>query len=133
MVVLGMISGTSADGIENAVLELFGIPPRLEWRLLFLEHIPFDSELRNEIFACFRPESGTAQKLVLNMFSIGVIIKQEKTCGNQMIGREAGNKKLIAREQRLTAEACGITEKEVKALQECHPICYCGPYAADRT
>jgi len=34
MRVVGLISGTSADGIEAAVVEISGTPPELEWRLL---------------------------------------------------------------------------------------------------
>ena len=65
-----------------------------------------------------RMKSGTAQKLVLNMLSTGVMIRQGKTYGNLMIDLEATNKKLVARKRRLTAAACGIPEDEAQQLLE---------------
>ena len=70
MIVLGMMSGTSGDGIDTAVAELFGISPRLEWKLLYHEHFPFDPELRKEIFACFRPETGTVDRICKLNFAL---------------------------------------------------------------
>ena len=70
MIVLGMMSGTSGDGIDTAILELFGIPPQIEWRIIFHEHIPFEENLRNEIFACFRPESGTVDRICKLNFAL---------------------------------------------------------------
>lgn len=65
-----------------------------------------------------RMKSGTVQKLVLNMLSTGVMIKQGKTYGNLMIDLEATNKKLVARKRRLSAAACDITEDEAQQLLE---------------
>ena len=70
MIVLGMMSGTSGDGIDTAITELFGIPPFLEWKLLYHCHIPFETDLRNEIFACFRPETGTVDRICKLNFSL---------------------------------------------------------------
>ena len=70
MIVLGMMSGTSGDGIDSAIVELFGISPQLEWRILFHEHIPFEENLRNEIFACFRPETGTVDRICKLNFAL---------------------------------------------------------------
>ncbi len=65
-----MMSGTSGDGIDTAVTELFGIPPKLEWKLIHHEHIPFDPDLREEIFACFRPETGTVDRICRLNFAL---------------------------------------------------------------
>ncbi len=71
MIVIGLMSGTSADGIDAAVVELLGAPPRLEWRVLGHSHISHSPDLRQEIFACFRPESGTVDRLCSLNFALG--------------------------------------------------------------
>ena len=71
MIVVGLISGTSADGIEAAVVELGGAPPALSWRLLKHQHASFAPALRDEILACFRPEHGTVDRLCALNFQIG--------------------------------------------------------------
>src|SRR5215472_4773653 len=47
--VLGMMSGTSADGIDAALVRISGAPPRLKIRLLNHTQQPFAPEVRNEI------------------------------------------------------------------------------------
>ncbi len=71
MIVVGMISGTSADGIEAVVTRLEGAPPALQWELLAHRHVPYAPELRTEVFACFRPETGTVDRLCALNFALG--------------------------------------------------------------
>jgi anhydro-N-acetylmuramic acid kinase len=47
--VLGMMSGTSADGIDAALVRISGAPPRLKIRLLNHMQQPFAPEIRKEI------------------------------------------------------------------------------------
>ena len=61
MIVIGLMSGTSADGIDAVVVELQGAPPALQWDLMTHTHIPHPSALRDEIFAAF--ETGNAAQL----------------------------------------------------------------------
>src|SRR5215468_9335054 len=49
MLVLGMMSGTSADGIDAALLRISGAPPDLNITLLSHAHQPFPPQVRNEI------------------------------------------------------------------------------------
>lgn len=63
MIVIGLMSGTSADGVDAAVVRLEGAPPALTWELLGHSHRPFAPELRTEIFNCFRPETGSVDRL----------------------------------------------------------------------
>ncbi len=51
--VLGMMSGTSADGVDAAVVEIHGSGPGLRWALLAFEHRPYSDELRDELLALF--------------------------------------------------------------------------------
>ena len=65
------MSGTSADGIDAAVVRLDGNPPLLAWKVLGHSHCLFTSELRAEIFACFRPETSSVDHLCRLNFALG--------------------------------------------------------------
>jgi|YNPBryantNP2012_1023418.scaffolds.fasta_scaffold02735_7 anhydro-N-acetylmuramic acid kinase len=71
MIVVGLMSGTSADGTDAAVVELWGAPPALGWRLLKHVAVPHPPELRAEIFAAFRPETGAVDRLCRLNFRLG--------------------------------------------------------------
>lgn len=71
MIVVGLMSGTSADGIDAAVVELDGAPPELRWKLLQHLLVPHPPELRAAIFAAFRPETGTVDRLCELNFALG--------------------------------------------------------------
>ncbi|MEE1929648.1 N-acetylmuramic acid 6-phosphate etherase [Streptomyces sp. TRM 70351] len=62
-----------------------------------------------------RLKAGTAQKLVLNMFSTITMIRLGKTYGNLMVDVRASNAKLHARSRRIVALATGAEEQEVEA------------------
>src|SRR5215470_14937021 len=47
--VLGMMSGTSADGIDAALVKISGTPPNLNIKLLGHTHQPFPPSIRKEI------------------------------------------------------------------------------------
>ncbi|TVU66726.1 N-acetylmuramic acid 6-phosphate etherase [Paenarthrobacter nitroguajacolicus] len=59
-----------------------------------------------------RLNSGTAQKLVLNMISTLVMVKLGKTYGNLMVDLRATNEKLLARSQRTVQHATGVSAQE---------------------
>jgi len=68
-----------------------------------------------------RLKAGTAQKLVLNMLSTGVMVRLGKTYGNLMVDVQQTNTKLIARAIRIVAQACDISEADAAhALKICH-------------
>ena len=71
MIVIGLMSGTSADGIDAAVVRLEGAPPFLAWEVLAHLHRPFISTLRDELFTCFRPETGSVDRLCRLNFMLG--------------------------------------------------------------
>ena len=76
MIVIGLMSGTSADGIEAAVVELSGTPAALDWQVLSHVHVDFDDHLRAEIFACFRPETSSVDRLCRLNFALGRALGQ---------------------------------------------------------
>jgi N-acetylmuramic acid 6-phosphate etherase len=59
-----------------------------------------------------RLKSGTAQKLVLNMISTGVMIKLGKVYENLMVDLRATNEKLIERAKGIVCKATGINMEE---------------------
>ena len=65
-----------------------------------------------------RLNSGTAQKLVLNMLSTGTMIKLGKVYGNLMVDVRATNEKLVERAKRIVCEATGITREESEKILE---------------
>ena len=71
MIVIGLMSGTSADGIDAAVVRLEGTPPSLTWEVLGYSYHSFTPELRSEIFTCFHPESGSVDRLCRLNFELG--------------------------------------------------------------
>ena len=71
MIGIGLMSGTSADSIDAACVRLEGAPPRLDWELLSFVTLPMVPGLRQQVFAAFRPETGTVDRLCGLNFTLG--------------------------------------------------------------
>lgn len=71
MLILGLMSGTSADGIDAVLADIQGTPPHLEWRVIAHITRPYPDALRGEIFSCFRPEGGSVDRLCALNFALG--------------------------------------------------------------
>jgi N-acetylmuramic acid 6-phosphate etherase len=66
-----------------------------------------------------RLKSGTAQKLVLNMISTGLMVKMGYVLGNLMVNLQLKNEKLLDRARRIVMEVTGCTgEEAVRAIEE---------------
>lgn len=66
-----------------------------------------------------RLKAGTAQKIVLNMISTGVMVKLGKVYGNLMVDLQAKNQKLRQRALNLVMKVCDCNEAHAqKALEE---------------
>lgn len=71
MLVLGMMSGTSADGIDVALARISGKPPKLSIKLEGHHHVPYSSVVRKAILRVAAGESsGVAEISQLN-FALG--------------------------------------------------------------
>jgi N-acetylmuramic acid 6-phosphate etherase len=67
-----------------------------------------------------RLKAGSAQKMVLNMLSTGVMIRLGKTFGNLMVDVQPTNVKLRGRARRIVAQACGLSEEAAgTVLEQC--------------
>jgi len=71
MLVLGMMSGTSADGIDVALARISGAPPNLNARLLDHTSVKFPSALRKEILRVAEQHPITAGALSQLNFRLG--------------------------------------------------------------
>ena len=63
-----------------------------------------------------RLKAGTAQKLVLNLISTGVMIRAGKTFGNLMVDVQTSNVKLRDRARRIVELACDLASQDAEAL-----------------
>ena len=71
-----------------------------------------------------RMKSGTAQKMVLNMLSTGVMIKRGKVYGNLMVDVKATNEKLCERAVSIVVRATGTDDATArKTLAQCGFSC----------
>ena len=71
MKIVGLISGTSADGIDAAVVDIEGEPPALEVELLSFTFVPFDRDRQQRIFSLFDPATGTVDRICQMNFALG--------------------------------------------------------------
>jgi N-acetylmuramic acid 6-phosphate etherase len=65
-----------------------------------------------------RMKSGTAQKMILNMISTGVMIKLGKVYGNLMVDVKATNEKLVERTKRIVCTATGVDQETATRVLE---------------
>jgi len=65
-----------------------------------------------------RMKAGTAQKMVLNMLSTGVMIRLGKVYENLMVDLKANNDKLVERARRIVMETTGVDYPAACAILE---------------
>jgi len=71
MLIVGLISGTSVDGIDAAVVEIHGAPPHLFAALRSFTFVPFSAGQRQQIFALFDPQTSRVNDICQMNFLIG--------------------------------------------------------------
>lgn len=76
MLVLGLMSGTSADGIDVALARIFGAPPHLHAKLLGHTSGKFPSQLRKEILRVAEQHPITAGELSQLNFRLGEVFAE---------------------------------------------------------
>lgn len=69
--VVGLISGTSADGIDAALVEVSGVGLRAHLRLIAGLTVPFRPADREELFRMFDPSSATVDRITAFNFHLG--------------------------------------------------------------
>jgi len=71
MIVIGLMSGTSVDGIDAVVAEIHGAPPALHVVQLAFTSQTFAPGLRERILRSFRPETSSVDEICALNFAIG--------------------------------------------------------------
>src|SRR3982074_8203 len=69
--VLGLMSGTSADGIDVALVKISGGPPRLNAKLLNFITLPFPDKVRSQVLHVAEGETVTASEISQLNFRLG--------------------------------------------------------------
>lgn len=72
MLVIGLMSGTSADGIDAVLMDITGAPPCLDWQLIKHIHQPFNLQVQAEILACYNPATSSSKRLCALNTALGV-------------------------------------------------------------
>jgi anhydro-N-acetylmuramic acid kinase len=76
MLVLGLMSGTSADGINVALARISGSPPRLDAKLLGHTSVSFPKAIRKEILRVAEQQTITAGELSQLDFRLGELFAE---------------------------------------------------------
>jgi len=71
MLVVGLMSGTSADGIDAALCEITGAPPNLHARILHAIAYPYPEGFQARILAASQPDTGRVDELCRLHFALG--------------------------------------------------------------
>lgn len=68
---IGLMSGTSVDGIDVAIVSISGEPPLLDVKMRYFETIPFTEDVRDRIFAMFQYDTATVADVSQMNFLLG--------------------------------------------------------------
>ena len=71
--VVGMMSGTSVDGVDAALVEISGTDSEPKVKLLAFENKPYPPQMREKIFSLFTPANATVDKVGYMNFLLGEI------------------------------------------------------------
>ncbi|HKS81610.1 MAG TPA: anhydro-N-acetylmuramic acid kinase [Candidatus Acidoferrales bacterium] len=71
MRVIGMMSGTSADGIDAALVEISGAPPRISAKFLAHHHVALPAPLRRDVLRIANGEAVTTAEISTLNFELG--------------------------------------------------------------
>ena len=71
MLIVGLMSGTSADGIDAAVCEITGEPPALQARILHAIAYPYPDGFQARILAASQADTGRVNEVCQLNFALG--------------------------------------------------------------
>ncbi|MDK2793637.1 MAG: anhydro-N-acetylmuramic acid kinase [Caldanaerobacter sp.] len=74
--VVGLMSGTSADGIDAALVKVKGRGLDTKVELLEFEKFPYEEEVQKKIFELFDPHTGTVEKICHMNFLLGELFAE---------------------------------------------------------
>lgn len=75
-IAVGLMSGTSADGVSAVLVEIEGNWLNTKFKIIGHKTYPYPNEVREKIFELFDPETGTVDKICTMNFILGKIFAQ---------------------------------------------------------
>ena len=101
---------------EQEILTL-GITSNPEGQLAYSVDLPLVADTGPEfVTGSTRLKAGTAQKLILNQLSTGIMIRCGRVLGNRMVDMQLANEKLVHRGARMVSEALNIPMDRAQQL-----------------
>lgn len=94
--VVGLMSGTSADGIDAAVCEISGSGRQTRVRLLHAHTAPYPEALRTEVLAVSLPPGGTVDRLCRVNYAVGEVFAGAALHAIHAAGLQPADLQLIA-------------------------------------
>lgn len=94
--VVGLMSGTSADGVDVAVCEIAGSGRSTRLRLLHALTLPYPDDVRAEVLAVALPPDGTVDRLCRLNYVLGDFFAEAALAGIGAAGLAPGDVHLIA-------------------------------------
>jgi anhydro-N-acetylmuramic acid kinase len=95
MLVLGLMSGTSADGIDIALANISGAPPRVKARLVNHTSVKFPAQVRAEILRVAEQRAITARELSQLNFRLGQLFAEAAKAACERFGVRMASVDLI--------------------------------------
>tara|TARA_B100000809_G_scaffold266395_1_gene328914 strand:- start:5720 stop:6907 length:1188 start_codon:yes stop_codon:yes gene_type:complete len=74
--IVGLMSGTSVDGVDASLVEVKGKGLETEVDLIAFDTFPFSADIRQRIFELFNPENSSVDKICQMNFLIGKIFAE---------------------------------------------------------
>ena len=93
--VIGLMSGTSADGVDVAVVDIIGSGLNTEVCLVTFETIQYKPEIRSRIFDLFRVETAKVDEICTMNFVIGKIFAESVLAVLEKVGMTSAQIDLI--------------------------------------
>ena len=75
-IIVGLMSGTSADGIDAAVVRVRGSGVRTRAEIIACVAVPYPAQDRQELFALFSTSTGTVERTCAFNFRLGTLFAQ---------------------------------------------------------
>jgi anhydro-N-acetylmuramic acid kinase len=96
MLVVGLISGTSADGIDAALCEIDGAPPHVQARIIAGATYPYEPTLRNRVLTSYDPEISRVDELCRLNAELGEAFAEAALTIIEVAGLDASEVDLIS-------------------------------------
>ncbi len=114
--VLGALAATNKVGGLSVALTCAGGAPERS-RMAEMAQLAIELATGAEVLTgSTRMKAGTGTKMVLNMISTGVMVRQGAVFGNLMVNVQTSNAKLVDRARRIIAAATGCDEARAAQL-----------------